>query len=198
MKVVFLDFDGVINNIHKNEMIDKKAVDELRKVIKKTGAKVVVTSFRKNELLESDNKKLEETTYYRNFLKPLKAMGIDFYDYTPYIEEKDIKTRREKEIIRYLEHHKEIEEYVIIEDDFLMQTLYDHQVWISNSEGFSSKYVLPTIEILNGNLGFYPPEYDRGETFEERIERLFPNTMINNEIKDKKLEKLLSIQRNKK
>ena len=84
-------------------------------------------------------------------------------------------------------NHPEIQEFVIIEDDYVMQRLYDHQVFIEYSNGFVSEYIDPTLRILNGKLGFYPPEYDRSETFEEIIRRLFPNLFLDSEL-EKNLE----------
>ncbi len=190
MKAIFLDFDGVINDIRCKEYVNKKYVEELKKVIKVTGAKVIVTSFNKNEFLGKEQVRKEETPCYYRYLNPLTEMGVELYDYTSYIKV-DREVRRETEILNYLKQHAEIEEFVLIEDDYIMQTLYDHQVFIEYSDGFTSKYVEPTIEILNGNLGFYPPEYDRSETFEERANRLFPNSILEENRKDKKLEKLL-------
>lgn len=83
-------------------------------------------------------------------------------------------------------------EFVIIEDDYIMKTLYPHQVFIENSDGLRAEYVAPAIRILTGNLGFYPEEYNRSETFQERIERSFPNVIIKEEKMTKNLEKVLN------
>lgn len=169
MKVIFLDFDGVINdNSCEDNFVNPLFVRQIKKVIEETGAKVVVTS----------NKRKDKSSCYKNYISPLLQMGIEIYDYTTFMNGK-LEEARELEIEAYLMEHPEIEEFVIIEDDYVMQRLYDHQVFIEYSNGFVSEYVEPVIRILNGNLGFYPPEYDRSETFEERIERLFPNVLLN-------------------
>lgn len=169
MKVIFLDFDGVINaNSCEDNFVNPLFVRQVKKVIDATGAKVVVTS----------NKRRNKSSCYKNYIRPLSQIGIEIYDYTPFINGK-LEEIRELEMEAYLMEHPEIEQFVIIEDDYVMQRLYDHQVFIEYGNGFISKYVEPTIRILNGNLGFYPPEYDRSETFEERIGRLFPNVCLN-------------------
>lgn len=45
MKVIFLDFDGVINNIHhRGPKINKEFIEAIKKVIALTNVKVVITS----------------------------------------------------------------------------------------------------------------------------------------------------------
>ena len=155
-------------------------VKELKRVVDETGAKIVVTSRRRGNY-SFGNFFSENDLFYIEFIKPLEQMGIEIYDYTPFIQAKD-EEARELEIEAYLRCHPEIEEFVIIEDDFVMQRLYQHQIFIEYSDGFVSRYVDPSIQILNGNLGFYPPEYDRSETFQERIERLFPSLFSNQDV----------------
>ncbi len=168
MKVIFLDFDGVINeNANSDDFVNPLFVNEIKKIMDKTDAKIVVTS----------NKRKEKSFCYQKYIKPLLQMGVEIYDYTPFVNGK-LEETRELEIESYLKNHPEIQEFVIIEDDYVMQRLYDHQVFIEYSNGFVSEYIDPTLRILNGNLGFYPPEYDRSETFEERIRRLFPNLFL--------------------
>lgn len=191
MKAIFLDFDGVINDIH-NKSIKANAsfIEELKKVTNVTEAKVIVTSSHKNEFLGNSNIKMEDTECYNFFLKPLIQAKIEIYGYTPTLDS-NLENGREAEILYYLKQHPEIEEFVIIEDDYVMNKLYNHQVFIEYSDGFSSQYVEPTVEILNGNLGFYPPEYDRNETFQERVHRLFPYVILDDVIKDESVEKFL-------
>ena len=93
--------------------------------------------------------------------------------------------------------HPLIEEYVIIEDDYVMKRNYEHQVFIEYSDGFTSKYVLPAIKILNGVLGFYPYDYNLNETFQERIKRLFPSLSLE-EIEDILNSNLLEEDQDKK
>ena len=44
MKIIFLDFDGVINNWNKFDGIDEANVINLKEIIHATSAKIVVTS----------------------------------------------------------------------------------------------------------------------------------------------------------
>lgn len=180
MKVIFLDFDGVINNIHhRGPKINKEFIEAIKKVIALTNAKVVITSSWKR-----NREKLEYG------INALIEMGIEIYDCTPNIDCPKME-QREKEINLYLEHHQQIEQFVIIEDDFVMKRLYDHQVLIEHSDGFTANYIEPTVGILNGSLGFYPPEYNREETFKERAKRLFPSAFLEESTKNKQLQKYM-------
>lgn len=190
MKVIFLDFDGVVNACN-GVFVDFKFVNELKKVISATGAKVVVTSQKRDDALVAGTFPLEKSFCYKNYVQPLFEKGVEIYDYTPFISGAKMEETRELEIESYLEQHPEIEEFLIVEDDYVMQRLYEHQIFIEYSGGFVSLYVKPAIQILNGVLGFYPPEYDRSETFQERIQRLFPSLFMNPYSEEsKKFEKM--------
>lgn len=170
MKVIFLDIDGVINDVYDMScLINPEFVMNIKKVIDVTNAKVVITSRRRDNTFDTN------TSFYNEFILVLKSMGIDIISYTPRIKLSQEHKEREVEIETYLNSHSEVSEYVIIEDDYVMERLYDHQVFIESSHGFTSEFIKPAIDILNGTLGFYPPSYDRSETYEERLNRLFPN-----------------------
>lgn len=175
MKVIFLDIDGVINDCHHREvLINPLFVNNLKKVIDRTGAKVVITSSRRDKSLVNDHL-VSNSLLYNKFVEPLSRLGLEVYDYTPIIEVEKEEEERKIEIEEYLRTHPEVEEYVIIEDDYVMARLFDHQIFIEYSDGFVEEYIEPAINILNGNLGFYPKTYDRSETFDERLRRLFPS-----------------------
>ena len=182
MKVIFLDLDGVVNDADPHGLLIKEEyVDQLKKLIAATNAKVVITSRQRDNALINNSFALEDSYCYNAYIKPLLEMGIDVFGYTPRIKCEKEEKERELEIESYLDAHPEIEEYVIIEDDYVMERLFDHQIFIEYSDGFTSEYLEPAIRILNGELGFYPPEYDRSETFDERIRRLFPSLFVSPE-----------------
>lgn len=193
MKVIFLDIDGVINDCHCQEvLINPIFVSNLKRVIAATNAKVVITSSRRDKYLVN-NHFASNSLLYNKFIEPLSRLGLEVYDYTPIIACEKKEEEREIEIEEYLRTHPEIEEYVIIEDDYVMARLFDHQIFIECSDGFIEEYIEPTINILNGNLGFYPKTYDRSETFDERLRRLFPSLFISlednlEEIEDEPLD----------
>lgn len=104
MKVIFCDVDGVLNSddfidsVKGKQDIDIKTVLLLKRAIEETGAKIVMdTSFR----------------YTQSFLKVQEMLlqnGIMF-DKTPFID-----NERGKEIKQYLSKHKDIEDYILLDD----------------------------------------------------------------------------------
>ena len=105
MKVIFVDVDGVLNSddfidsVKGKQDIDIKTVLLLKRAIEETGAKIVMdTSFR----------------YTQSFLKVQEMLlqnGIMF-DKTPFID-----NERGKEIKQYLSEHRNIEDYILLDDD---------------------------------------------------------------------------------
>ncbi len=87
MKVIFLDFDGVVNDIRNTtNLVVEEYVLNLKKIVELTGAKIVVSSSRKNEFIGEKDIIHEETYCYQNYEFPLLLLGLEIYDYTPYIE----------------------------------------------------------------------------------------------------------------
>ena len=184
MKVIFLDFDGVINDVrtkNRGTKVEEKYVNLLKMIISATNANVIATSSHKNEFIGKDyikrndgphSIKHDDTSCFIEYEKPLLEMGVKIYDYTPNLK-KNFLDSRELEIDAYLHLHPEIEEFVIVEDEHVISKYADHQVLIEYANGLSIEHVEPAINILNGNLGFYPPSYDQTETLEHRIKRIF-------------------------
>ena len=167
MKVIFLDFDGVINNWENFEGVDFNNVKYLVEIIKSTDAKVVVSSSKKHTFQIDSNVNIMDTCYYRDYVSKLNDYGIEIFDVTPYVNKS-----RELEIIKYLEMHPEIEEFLILDDDVVIKSLLEHQVFLDLYNGIALEHVEPSINILNGKLGFYPPNFNFDETYEERLIRI--------------------------
>lgn len=104
MKVIFVDVDGVLNSddfidsVKGSQDIDIKTIRLLKNAVNETGAKIVMdTSFR----------------YTKSFLKVQEMLlqnGI-LFDKTPFID-----NERGKEIKQYLVEHKDIEDYILLDD----------------------------------------------------------------------------------
>lgn len=118
MKVLFLDVDGVLN--WKNTMaylgINRKMTKRLHRVLRETGAKVV---------LSSTWRKLDES--YEMFIR---KTGIRPISKTP----NTMHGIRGREIEQWLKDHPEVTSYAIVDDDgdmlpeqapFFVQTSYD-------------------------------------------------------------------------
>ena len=104
MKVIFVDVDGLLNSddcidsVKGSQDIDIKTIRLLKNAVNETGAKIVMdTSFR----------------YTKSFLKVQEMLlqnGI-LFDKTPFID-----NERGKEIKQYLAEHKDIEDYILLDD----------------------------------------------------------------------------------
>lgn len=195
MKVIFLDYDGVITDARDtSNLVIRKYVLNLKRIVDSTNAKIVVSSSRKNEFIEKDDIDRKKTYCYQNYELPLESLGIEIYDYTPFVKASFL-VRKELEIEFYLKMHPEIKEYVILDDDMVMHKFLDHQVFVEYSNGLLPKYINPAIQILNGQLGFYPPNYNISETLEERVKRIYGFNPFDNSFPDDEfshLEKVLS------
>lgn len=64
MKVIFLDFDVVINNWDNFNGVDFKNVERLLKIINVTGAKIVATTSNKYDF-QVHLMNFEDTNYFR-------------------------------------------------------------------------------------------------------------------------------------
>ena len=166
MKVIFLDFDGVINDYLSFDQINDYNVEILKRIINKTNAKVVVTSSHKYKWQINDN---IEAFLNSNYIKMLKETGIDVFDCTPFVNR-----NREQEILLYLKNHPEITQYVILDDDYIIESLKEHEIYVDLQTGLRQEHIIPAIRILNGQLNFYHDCTDEqlSETSEERLIRM--------------------------
>ena len=116
IKVIFLDIDGVLNVIPQGNdrfgaIFHEHFVDNLKRIIDETGAKIVISSTWRMSGLPGMIEMWEE----RNL--PGEVIGI-----TPNFMWRTGSTlQRGKEIDAYLDEHPEIEKYVIIDDDSDME-----------------------------------------------------------------------------
>lgn len=151
-KIIFLDVDGVLNDEEEIETLvnilgkyqysslvnklegtpfDYKCCELLRKLVEETQATIVLSStWRLNKkginLIEH-------------------VLGMKIKDKTQYLG-----TIRGKEIKKYLETHKNIENYVIIDDDNdMLSEQLEHFVQIDRKVGLTKENVKQCLNILN-------------------------------------------------
>lgn len=144
MKVVFLDVDGVLNNsnwamqmydegvhVYAENLLDERAVRLLQKLIDATDAKIVVSSsWRRDD-------------YAMQCLSDqLKPMEI--YDVTPVKN-----TIRGDEISAWLKKHKDVEHYIILDDDSDMGDHMDHLIQTTFERGLQPEHIEEAIKWLN-------------------------------------------------
>ncbi len=180
MKVIFLDIDGVLNceqttldrvNKVKNNLplgefyqkltangdpisadIDEENVKILGKIVKLTGAKIVLTSSHRINWLDRKN-------ILQPFAKALQYLfdkyNIEVIGVTPSLNQLDFD-QRGNEIMAYLKEHDNIETFCIIDDENLgLQALKNHFIKTafylkdSNEGGLQNKHIAMALRILN-------------------------------------------------
>ena len=161
-KIIFLDVDGVLNcSTSKSFCIDDdgrviKGVDSdkvkrLAKIVESTGAQIILSSDWKDRW----NK------YYTSS-KPSHAKYLDNHLYKKgrlTIKDKTPNTSkgswfRGEEILSYLRSHKDVENYVILDDrffeDFSIKEISEHLVLTGYKVGLTDADVEKAIKILGG------------------------------------------------
>ena len=144
MKVLFLDFDGVLNSYaylrrcgEPGLCLDPDRLALLRQIIDATGAKIVLTtSWREHWSPEEPG---EIGCIFGGY-------GLTVFDKTPILRE-----GREREIQAWLAEHP-AENYVVLDDRFLSADFLDgHLILTSNlRDGLDREDARKAIAILNG------------------------------------------------
>ena len=151
-KIIFLDIDGVLNSdayadymlteenvdIFNEDMLDERAIVQLKKIVEATGAEIVLSSSWRWY------KDTRDKVHYQ-----LRQKGIDFVDTTP--REIDITMTRGAEIKAWLDDHPEVEQFVILDDDDLRLKEYlPNHVRTTFKYGLTREKAAQAIKILNG------------------------------------------------
>lgn len=155
MKVIFLDFDGVITTVLSNWELDKKKMDMVKQICDATGAKIVVSSswrrFTLEQTIDSITTKQKEK-HCQHFLYPeyiidITSRMIGFKDGD---KETHYRLCRGVEIDRWLWEHQDVTNYVILDDDTDMLLCQKKNFIKTNTySGICKKDVEKAIKILN-------------------------------------------------
>ena len=141
MKVIFLDVDGVLNSEHcfKKEHkryertheirvdkdLDKRFIKNLKWLVNKTGAKIVLSSSWRGLVKKDKNHYLH---------KYLEEQGLKIYDYTP-----NVGLERGIDIQEWLNHHLDVTNIVILDDESDMCHLKEYLVKTKFRSCFKTK-----------------------------------------------------------
>lgn len=140
MKVIFLDMDGVLNNAYhlNNRYIEKDKFEQLQRIVKETGAKVVLsTSWR-------------EFPDWSNFLHDFFCVaGIDVVGSTPVRD----GWRRQDEIREWFKDNDfPIDAFVVLDDIDMSSDFPENMVCTCEAGriGLDTAFADRAISILNG------------------------------------------------
>lgn len=149
MKVLFLDFDGVLNSQDYRDNygsmgagIDKSKMPLLKKLVDTTDAKIVlITSLR-----EYWDKNPDKCDYFGKVINDTFAeYGLEIYDKTPVSD----SGKREDEILDWIVNNPGIKNYVAVDDGALFaKFLVGH--FVQPKDGLEEEHVEKAVEILNG------------------------------------------------
>lgn len=121
MNVIFLDFDGVLNTVHRSSDSDiEKRIKLLGEICRELDCKVVIEASAKDAI---DEDTLETDSEWINLILNLfKKYNIDCIGRTPTVERETKEgvwypIWKEDEIRLYLYRHPEIEHYCVVDDD---------------------------------------------------------------------------------
>ena len=149
MKVLFLDFDGVLNSQDYRDSygsmgagIDKSKMPMLKRLVDSTNAKIVIIT----SLREYWDKNSDKCDYFGKVINDTFAeYGLEIYDKTPVSE----SGMREDDIRDWICENSGIENYVAIDDGALFaRFLVGH--FVQPKDGLEEEHVEKAIEILNG------------------------------------------------
>lgn len=158
MKVIFLDFDGVITTAKSRWCLDNDKMLLLKRIVDATGAKIVISSSWRSLSLKDTISRITDTNDYfvggNPFICPKSVVGI-----TPVMrafrdsdENVTFSLPRGCEIKRYLDEHREIYDYVILDDDSdMLLCQKDNFIQTDGIEGLTESDVELAIEILRMN-----------------------------------------------
>ena len=149
-KYIFLDFDGVINT--QNDKFDKNAMANLRRLLEKTDAKVVISSTWRLQGMEYIQQLWQEHHM------PGEVIGLtpscnstNFSNVDGQEEWQGLHGCKGLEIAEWLRlNAKEPYHYVILDDEEdILFNQREHLVKVDGSKGLSKTDVRETIKILN-------------------------------------------------
>lgn len=146
MKVIFLDFDGVIT-IPPKWYLKANKIKYIKRIVDETEAKIVVSSSWRMESAEETINSMIGRPRRCPRNRMLNWLIDNLYDVTPWV---GLENSRGGEIQKYLNKHPEIDNYVIIDDDgdMLDSQLY-HFIQTNYEDGITEVEAIRAIKILN-------------------------------------------------
>ena len=158
MKVIFLDFDGVITTPKSKCKLDPERMALLGRILDATDAKIVISSSWRRYSLEKTIKHITDASNFfvggNPFPFPEAVVGVTerMYSFCYPNNERHFGLPRGCEIEHYLNLHSDIDSYVIIDDDQdMLLCQAENFVHTDGITGITEEDVERAIEILNRN-----------------------------------------------
>lgn len=193
-KVLFLDIDGVLNVNGRNEnhqaeirngkLIDRKKVKLLGKLVRYTGAKLVLHSGWRFWFDENKLPLRKEASY---LVRLLEKQKLSIYDTTPDLTTEEIRAAKQfslvkaEEILAWLDEHKEVEIWAVLDDlDLKNERVASHQIRTDPSVGLTRENMWAAEKLLNPTIETFEELYQmlREHDSENRITRPREDTII--------------------
>ena len=134
MKIIFLDFNGVLDTWENMDIINDDNLNRLKRLVDETDSNVVYSSSNRY------------SRFGKSIMLKLISSGINIVGVTPKL------SSREDEIKTYLNEHPDIVNYCIIDDDYDMESMKEHMVKLpvqsEGSLGFTDEYYQQALNIL--------------------------------------------------
>lgn len=145
MKVVFLDFDGVITTLKSKWRLDPEKMELVKRILDETGAKIVISSSWRLSTLEDT---LKDLSYPSK--NPWVKSPFILAEYVVGVTELfSGRSHRGEEIDDYLNSHPEVTNYVILDDDRdMLEKQQDRFVHTDTYLGINEEDVTKAISIL--------------------------------------------------
>ena len=157
MKIIFLDVDGVLNDIewfyhNKYIDIDEEKVKLLAEIYHRTDAKIVLSSTWREMKSYNDNLSMKT---YQMLVDILAKYKMEIIDHTPVHD-----MIRPLEIKEWLGKHPEVDKYASLDDDFRFEQYEEYGIGNclvktsfyarDGKGGLQPEHVEKAIQILNG------------------------------------------------
>ena len=154
MKIIFLDFDGVLNSdkylrrAEEGAILDPTRLALLKQIVDATQAKIVLTTSWR-EHWHKDFSSCDQTGRLINSL--FADCGLALYDKTPILNR---NCGREGEIKAWLDKNPDVENFVVLDDAFLNADFLDGRFVKTSAykDGLDEQGVEQAIGILNGKV----------------------------------------------
>jgi hypothetical protein len=161
-KIVFLDIDGVLNSIswnnkhqneiRKGELISEEKVKLLARLVKRTGAKIILHSGWRF-WFDDDIKPLRKEAV--KLVKLLKEESVYIAGKTPDLTTEEIRKTKKFSIVKadeiflWLRMNTDIENWVVLDDiDLKHKNIKEHQILINPNLGLTQKDIGDAEKIL--------------------------------------------------